>query len=239
MPRRGRDRASAPRRPAPPGRMRAVLVVVTAAVLGTAGTASAAPKEPDTQYLAAAHQSDLAIIAAGQDAQTSSRSSCVGRVGVLLERDHSMLAARARRVAKQLGVKLPTGPSPAQRRALDAIKTKAGTSGYDAAWLATQRQEHQRALALIDAELADGTQPAVKSLAAGARPVIQMHRDMVGGTCRTRTGSPSVATGDGGQAADARRLRRLAGLGLVGAGVLLLTGYGATRLRRRIAVRQG
>jgi predicted outer membrane protein len=213
-----------------------LLLVGAGVLLGTAQVALAAQEEPDLNYLRAAHESDLAIIAAGKAAKTDGTSSCVRQVGARLERDHRRLAEEARLVAEQLGVSLPTTPSPEQSRAFDTVAAKAGTSGYDAAWLAWQRQEHQHALALIDFELAAGSQPEIKSLAAGARPVILMHQDMVGSTCQIGTDSPSVPTGDGGQLADAQRRRTQAALVFVGLGLLLFAGKDAGAQRRTIGV---
>lgn len=213
-----------------------LLVLVGAGVLGMAHMALATQEEPDVNYLRAAHQSDLAIVAAGKAAKTDGRSPCVRRVGARLERDHRRLAEQARLVAEQLGLSLPTNPSPEQSRAFDAVAAKAGTSGYDAAWLAWQRREHRHVLSLIDLELAAGSQPEIKSLAAGARPVIQMHQGMVGSTCRIGTDSPSVPTGDGGQLADAQRRRSQAALGFVSLGVLLLAGKRTSARRRTIGI---
>ena len=70
-------------------------------------------------------------------------------------------------------------------------------------------------------------------MAKGAKPVIQMHLRSVEGPCRVGTDSPIVPTGDGGQMADAQRIRSRTGLVLFGLGVLLLAGK-ATRVRRRL-----
>jgi predicted outer membrane protein len=237
--RRERDRPSAPSRYSPLRRSRLVLVLAmtVAAVTGTAGTASAVATEPDAAFLRAAQQSNLAIIAAARDAQVNGRASCVRRLGSVLERDHRKLNAQALPVARQLRVTLPRELSAVQRQELAAVRAKAGTTGYDAAWLTAQDREHRRALTLIDRELTGGTRPAVQSAASAARPVIQMHRDMIGGgTCRPGARTLSVATGDGGQMADALLLRRLGGLGLVGLGLLLLAGRGVAVLRRRPSV---
>jgi predicted outer membrane protein len=234
---RERDASSAPSRHVPGRPLCSVLLVVAlaaAAVLGTASIASAVAAGPDAAFLQAAHQYNLAIIAAGRDAQQNGRASCVRQLGAVLERDHRKLDAQAQPVATQRRVRLPDTPTPAQRRALDEVQAKAGTSGYDAAWLAAQERAHRQALNLIDRERTGGTIPSVKSTASAARPVLQMHRDMIGGgRCRTAPRSLTVATGDGGQMAGAERLRRLAGLVLVGVGLLLLAGRGPTVLRRR------
>lgn len=214
-------------------RLSAFLLLVVAGVMGTAQAGYAAPAQPDITYLNGAHQINLTIIQASEDAQVHGQSSCVRRVGAALERDHRRLAAQELEVAGQLGVGLVTIPTLAQRDQLRALEAKAGTSGYDAAWLALQRQQHRQYLTLTEAELTKGSEPAVKSVAKGAQTVIQMHLHQVGGPCRVGTDTPTVPTGDGGQMADAQRVRSQAGLVLVGIGVILLAGK-AARVRRRL-----
>jgi predicted outer membrane protein len=232
VPRR-QDKGPAPPRQVAIARLSAFLLLVVAGVLGTAQAATASTTQPDLSYLNAAHQANLTIIQAAQSAKAHGQSSCVRRVGALMESDHRRLAAQDLEAASQLHVGLVPIPSQAQRQKLDAVAAKAGTSGYDAAWLALQRQEHRQFLTLIGGELAKGTEPAVKSVAEGAQPVIQMHLHMVEGTCRVGPETPGVPTGDGGQMADAQRIRSQAGLVLVGLGVLLLAGK-PIRVRRHL-----
>ncbi len=216
-------------------RLSAFLLLVVAGVLGTAQPGNATTTQsPDADYLNAAHQLNLTIIQAGQAAKTQGRTACVRRVGAVMERDHRRLAAQELEVAGRLGIGLVAIPSQAQRQRLEALAAKAGTSGYDAAWLVLQRQEHQQFLTLIGSDLVTGSAPAVESVANGARPVIQMHLRMVAGPCRDGTGTPIVPTGDGGQMAEAQRIRSRTGLVLFGVGVLLLAGK-HIRGRRRLA----
>ncbi len=215
-------------------RLSAFLLLVVVGVLAAAQPANAAPRQSDVTYLNAAHQSSLTIIQAAQAAKTQGRSSCVRQVGALMERDHRRLAAQELEAASQLGVGLVTVPTLAQRERLDALAAKAGTPEYDAAWLAFQRQEHQQLLSLIEDELAHGTEPAVKSLAEGAQPVIEMHLQMVAGPCRVMTGTPIVPTGDGGQMADAERVRSRTAVALVGLGMILLLFGKQIRAQRRL-----
>ena len=235
MPRRP-DKGSVSSRHVATARTAAFLLLVVAGMLGAAQPGNATTTQTDVGYLNAAHQANLTIIQAGRAAKTQGRSSCVRRVGALMERDHRRLAAQDLEAASRLGVGLVAIPSLAQRQKLDALAAKAGTSGYDAAWLALQRQEHQQLLTLIGGELKNGTEPAVKSVAKGAQPVIQMHLRMVAGNCRVITGSPIVPTGDGGQMADAQRTRSHTGLVLFGLGVLLLAGKHIGARRRLLGV---
>ncbi|TDD29141.1 DUF4142 domain-containing protein [Kribbella turkmenica] len=233
MPRR-QDRGSVPSWRARTARISALLLIVVAGMLAVVQPAGATPTQPDVGYLNAAHQANLTIIQAGEVAKTKGRTACVRRAGAVMERDHRKLAAQELEAATQLGVGLVTIPSLAQRERLDALAAKAGTSGYDAAWLAFQRQEHEALLKLIEEELAKGTDQTVKSVARGAQPVVEMHLRMVSGSCRAETGSPIVSTGEGGQVADAERTRSRTALALLGIGVLLLLVGKQVRVRRRL-----
>ncbi|WP_433164960.1 DUF4142 domain-containing protein [Kribbella sp. CA-247076] len=232
MPRR-QDRVSAPPWQAT-ARISAFLLLVLAGVLVAVQPANADPTQTDVGYLNAAHQSNLTIVQAGQEAKTKGRTACVRRAGAVMERDHRKLAAQELQAATQLGVGLVTIPSLAQRERLDALTAKVGTTGYDAAWLAFQRQEHEALLKLIEEQLAKGTDQTVRAVANGAKPVVEMHLRMVSGSCKTETGSPIVSTGDGGQVAAAERTRSRTALALLGIGVLLLLVGKQVRVRRRL-----
>ncbi|MBV9025033.1 MAG: DUF4142 domain-containing protein [Streptomycetaceae bacterium] len=167
---------------------------VCAAVLCLAGAGAApalatvnspsAVSALDTQLLTAAHQGNLWEIATSRDARADARSSCVRQVAAAFIRDHQKLDAGVARTASRLGVALPARQSPDQLQQLGALRAAAGKNSYDTAWLKAQYTAHVQTLALIDKELASGTNPAVKALAKGARPVVVRHTRMVsGGVC--------------------------------------------------------
>lgn len=217
--------------------MPALLLLVVAGVLAIVQPANAATPQPDVAYLNTAHQLNLTIIEAAHTAAAKGRTACVRRVAGQLERDHGKLSAQELDVATRLNILLPTAPTAAQRRQLDALAAKAGTTAYDAAWLALQRQEHQQYLALVEGELPISASPAVEALAGGAKPVIQMHQRAVTGTCRAETTTPVVPTGEGGQQAAANLARSRAALILMGIGaVLLLVGKSISFKRRLVGI---
>jgi predicted outer membrane protein len=230
-----RDNGSARLRQVAVERVSAFVLVVVAGVLGTAqpGMATRTQAGPDVSYLNAAHQVNLTIVQASRVAKTKGLSSCVRRVGTQLEADHGRLSAEELEAASKLGVGLVSAPSLAQNQQLAALNAKAGTSGYDAAWLAFQRQQHHQLLALTKGELAKGTESAVRSVAQSTQSVIQMHLHMVEPACHVVTTTPKVPSGDGGQMAGAQRLRVQVALVLLVVGVLLLAGK-PIRMRRHL-----
>ncbi|GAA2443256.1 DUF4142 domain-containing protein [Streptomyces macrosporus] len=196
--------------------------------------------EQDSTFLKAAHQGNLAEIAAGRDARENAETACVRNVGATLIRDHTRLDAQGKALAEKFGVALPTAPTPEQQRQLADVRARAGTAAYDRAWLRVQAASHEKTLALIDQEIRAGQNPEVKAAARAARPVVAMHLEMVrGGTCRASAGPASVPAGSGGRAAEAPGLPRSAGAVALGGG-FLLAASGAVwvvRVRRAAAGR--
>lgn len=217
-----------------PRRLPAFLLLVLVGVLATMQPASAATPQPDSAYLYPAHQLNLTIIEAAHAATTQARTACVRKVGAQIERDHRKLAAQEVDLATRFGIVLVTVPSLPQRKQLDALAAKGKKPGYDAAWMALQRQTHQQYLTLVEGDLPKNASPAVQSIADGAKPVIQMDQRMVAGPCRTDTGTPVVATGDGGQQADSRKIRSEAALILIGIGAILILVGTSISIRRRL-----
>ncbi|MFF4328774.1 DUF4142 domain-containing protein [Streptomyces sp. NPDC001591] len=171
-------------------RMRMLAMAATAAAVtgmcAPAALAGASTGDQDSTYVTSAHQGNLAEIAAGQDAQKNAVTSCVKEVGLKLIADHQKLDTDLKAVAAKADMTLPTAPTAAQQQELKAVQLKAGTAGYDSAWLASQEAAHRKTLALIDTQIRTGSNAAVTDAAQKARPIVAMHLDMVrGGMCHT------------------------------------------------------
>ncbi|MEV7420267.1 DUF4142 domain-containing protein [Streptomyces sp. NPDC089919] len=168
------------------GRRRTILAVLGLAVLGPVVPALAAPQpgSPDATFVQTIHQGNLTEIAAGQDAEKNGQDSCVKEVAAIIVRDHTKLDEQLSDLAKKGNVVLADAPSATQQAGLDKVKVLAGTAGYDKAWLGTQEQSHEGALALIDKQIKEGKDADTVQAALKARPVVAMHLDMVrGGSC--------------------------------------------------------
>lgn len=196
-------------------------------VVGVA-PALAAPSDADAAWLASAHQSNLAEIAAGQSAQQNAASAGVRAAAATLIEDHTTLDADLRGLATELRITLPAAATTAQVEALARVETQSGDA-YDAAWLALVIDGHAASLASVEQEAAAGSDPRVTARAAAAAPVIQRHYDHA----RALSGAiGSVPAGDGGQlATDRRPVAAMLG----GLGVLLLAGA-LVQYRRRAAI---
>jgi putative membrane protein len=190
----------------PPMHKMSRLVLLPAVVLGavvlTAAPALAAPSDQDVSWMQAAHQSNLAEIAAGNAAQQSATTSDVKQLGAEFVQMHTQLDAALTQAAQQLGVQLPGSPTSQQQQQLTAVQQKTGQA-FDTAWIAMQIGGHETALAGTQQELKSGSDSTVVNLARTALPVIQHHLTQLQ-TAAQKYGVPtSVPGGTGGQAAGA------------------------------------
>lgn len=209
----------------------ATLSVAFSATLLAAGPAAAQVSDQDAEFLVAAHQSNLAEIAAGTAAQQSATTDTVRELGQMFVQMHTELDAELVPVAQQLGVELPDSPNERQRAELAAVAENSG-SAFDSAWIAQQTGSHQRSQANGQRELSNGENDTVVALAEASAPVIAQHLAELRQAADQYGVPTSVPGGTGGQAADSPST---VGLGLAGAGALLaaVAVGGLARSRRR------
>jgi putative membrane protein len=206
-------------------------VALTAGVLFgcllLATPALAAPNEQDTAWMVAAHQSNLAEIAAGQAAQRQATTDTVRRLGQMFIDMHTQLDAQLTAAAGQLGVQLPGAPSELQQQELARVTANQGQA-FDTAWIAQQLTSHQRSRADGERELARGSDPTVLILARASAPVIQQHLDELRAAANQYGVPTSVPGGTGGQVAQSSQTTGI----LVATGGALLVALSALALVR-------
>ncbi|GEK23438.1 DUF4142 domain-containing protein [Cellulomonas xylanilytica] len=210
-------------------RLTLTVMVASAAVVLAAPAALAAPSAQDQSWMAAAHQGNLAEIAAGQAAVAQASTDTVRQFGQMLIDDHTALDANLTAAANQLGVTLPGSPTPEQQAELASVTAKTGAA-FDTAWITVQIPAHRATLAASQAEVANGTDQTVKDLAAASTPVVEHHLHELVAAAPDYGVPTSVSAGDGGQAAHSGR-----GLGValvaLGSAAAVLTGWRLTRRR--------
>jgi putative membrane protein len=210
------------------------LALVPAAVLGivvlAGAPALAAVSGPDTAWMQAAHQGNLAEIAAGQAAQQSATSPQIKQLGAMFVQDHTRLDGQLTQAAQKLGVALPSAPSPGQQQQLSIVREKTGQA-FDAAWTSSQLAAHITTLAATQREIQNGSDATVLGLARAATPVVQHHLTELQNLARQMGGPTSVNGGTGGQAAD--DTPRTVGWALAGVGGLAVLAGTAGLVRRR------
>jgi putative membrane protein len=210
------------------------LLLVPAAVAGTvllaASPALAAPSSQDLTWMVAAHQGNLAEIAAGNAAQQSATTAQVKQLGAMFVQMHTQLDTALSQAAQQLGVQLPGGPTAAQQQQLAAVQQQTGQS-FDTAWVSQQIASHATTLAATQQQLASGSDPTVIGLATTAAPVVSQHLAELRQTAAQFGIPSSVPGGTGGQAATSSWLP--VGWAAAGLGGLAALAGGAGLLRRR------
>lgn len=251
----------------------AVGVAVAGLLLGAAPAATAAPRaqaawpaaeraagfsEQDARYLVAAHQTNLAEIAAGRDALVKATTAEVKAAARRFVRDHTALDTAVRELAGAGRIELPTEPAADHKLSFAKVSNKRGIE-YDRAWVEQQMAAHDTNLVTTRKQVADGTAPGVVAAARNARPVIEAHMDLIesaaaavgaelpvvgeddpssgspgaGGAGGSSRRPPSrVEAGSGGQAALGDTTASVA---LMGAGAACLVAGGVVLLRRRRA----
>jgi putative membrane protein len=204
----------------------AATACAAALLLTTGGPAwgAAAPSEQDTAFLQAAHQSNLAEIATGNQAQQKAQSQAVKDFGAQLVTDHTRLDQALQQVATTLNVDLPDAPNEQQQAAAARLEAASGEE-YDALWISTQLEGHAKAMADGEKEIADGSDQTVIQLARDAAPVIMGHHETAEQIARDLGVPTGVDSGTGGLFADRSPVRAPA-LALIGAGILLVLAGG-------------
>jgi len=218
--------------------IRRALRLTVAGALAAAGATLATPalaadtSAQDESWLVAAHQSNLAEIAAGRDAGQNAASDDVKALGRRLVTDHTTLDRSVTALARTHDVDLPTAPNAEQRAALAAVKQRSGEA-YDAAWVRSQLDGHLKTRAATRAELARGDAADVTAAARAATPVVQHHIDELRSIADDLglAVPTSVDGGTGGQAAVSSH--RTLTVSLAALGVALVAGGAVAATRRR------
>ena len=187
---------------------------------------------PDKTWIVAAHQSNLAEIAAGTDAQKNATSKDVSALGKMLVTDHTKLDKSLTSLASKYDVTLPASPNAAQKSALASVKQNSG-SAYDKAWVRAQTTGHLQAKAATAKEIAGGSASDVLAAARTATPVVQHHIDELASISSDLgiTSPTSVNGGTGGQAASGGISGP--GMAVVAVGLSLIAAAAYTVRRRR------
>ncbi len=205
------------------------ILAVSAGGASTAVGATTAASPQDRVFLAGAHQSNLAEIAAGKLARSKGTSQAVKDLGAMLISDHTKLDAAGSKVAAAVNVTLPAKPN-AEQQAMQAKLEQAPAADFDAMFVAGQLAGHAKAMQLGKTEIASGSDPAVKKAATSAAPVIAAHHHHFMAQAKAMGLPGSVDSGLSGAAAPSSRVPAA----LIGLGVLLAAAGIAFARRRRI-----
>jgi putative membrane protein len=210
----------------------AVLAVSATLSISGAGMAAAAPSSQDTDYITTNGQTNLAEITIGQLALERAQNDATRALAQMTLTDHQAALAKLQAVAAQLGVAVPTEPSPEQKQNAATLQA-VDDAAFDLTYDQIQVAGHQKSIAGTNQEIAAGSDPSVVGYAQGYLPVATMHLQMAQDALAEVGGTPAaVPAGTGGMAATTTSSTvGLQGiLGLIG---LLAIVAGMLILRRR------
>jgi predicted outer membrane protein len=128
----------------------------------------------DQAWLMRHIQTNLFEIEGGHAAQLKATTPEVRAFAAELVADHTAALDQATAVAEQVGVEVPTEPSPLQQWALRAVDTFTGID-YDRWFIELQIDAHTEAIAETEFEIAQGCNLLVVQLAEAALPVLERH----------------------------------------------------------------
>jgi len=207
------------------------------ALAAPAGASSTSTSAADENWLVAAHQTNLAEMAAGRDASRYASDRSLRGFAEDLVTEHAALDQKIIELAKKYDVFLPRTPTAGQAKALAALQGREGEA-YDTAWVKARTASHRQAQTLNQREVTAGEAGDVRTAARDTRAVEQSHLkslDELAVDLGVSSPPAEVTGGTGGQAAaQLAASRRLPASILAALGVVLIgTELVLARRRRR------
>jgi putative membrane protein len=151
------------------------ITALAAGILGLAASqAVAAPSSTDQTFATKAAQGGIAEVQIGALAQQNATSPQVQQFGKMLVDDHSKANQELQRIAQQEGISLPTQPGRKEARQSQKLQNLSGKA-FDKRFVRDEVADHKKDIAEFQKEAQSGSDPALKSFAQSALPVLQKH----------------------------------------------------------------
>jgi putative membrane protein len=128
----------------------------------------------DKEFLMESIQGDLFEIQGGKIALSKSHNPAVVRLANRLITDHSKSLADSQALARRLGVKVPTEPSPSQQWELMVVQRMNGGE-FNYWYSLLEVKDHQQDISLAESEVKDGCNQDVRKNARDELPVLRLH----------------------------------------------------------------
>ena len=150
------------------------LLAFAGALLGLVTAASGADKVSEV-FIRDAVQGNLAEIKLGQLAQEKTQSAEVKSYAQMLVTDHSTSNEQAKKVAKQIGITIPTELSVSQKVTYNRMSKLSGTA-FDRAFVAEMIAGHKTNITRFQNEAKKKDDPAA-DFANQMLPILKKHLD--------------------------------------------------------------
>lgn len=131
----------------------------------------------DQQFVDFAGQTDMVEANLGQLAQDSAASQAVKDYGQMLDTDHTNDYKQLQDAAKQANLTVPTAIDAANNKTMIGPMHKLKGAAFDRRYVPAMVSGHTKAIAIYKKEAEDATDPAIKTYAQTAIPVLQKHLD--------------------------------------------------------------
>ena len=131
----------------------------------------------DQQFVDFAAQTDMVEANLGQLAQSAASSQQIKDYGEMLVTDHTNDFHQLYTVAQQAGLKLPDAIDTEHNKTMIGPFQKLQGAAFDRRYSQEMVAGHTKAIDVYKKEAADAQNPALKSYAEQALPVLQKHLD--------------------------------------------------------------
>jgi putative membrane protein len=140
-------------------------------------TAPATAPLATADFIAAVAASDMFEIEAGKLAETKGSTPAIKDFGKMLQADHKSSTDQLKAAVAQTPTTMPAAAMTAEQKdMLDTLKAANGAD-FDRVFLEQQIDGHQKALTMLNAYAAGGTDEPIKQFATKVTPVVQSHLD--------------------------------------------------------------
>jgi putative membrane protein len=133
----------------------------------------------DETFFHEAARGGMAEVALGQLAVTKGTSDEIKTFGRLMVDEHGAANVKLKAAAAKSGVKLPVELGEDTLAARKELESLSGNA-FDLEYVDSQRKAHAQTIALLEKEVASGTDPAAKAWASEALLTVKRHAEMIG-----------------------------------------------------------
>jgi putative membrane protein len=155
----------------------AVCCIAVASVPAFGQKATAKSNTTDQQFVGFAAQTDMVEANLGQMAQTNGSAQDVKDFGQTLTTDHTSDYQQLKAAASQPSLEVASSIDAEHNKAMIDPFAKLTGAAFDKKFAADMVAGHTKAIALYKKEAAQTQNPALKSYAEAALPVLQKHLD--------------------------------------------------------------
>jgi putative membrane protein len=149
--------------------------------------------EWDEEWLKMSIEGDLFEIQGGKLALDKATTSEVKTLADRLIKDHTQSLKDAAKVAKKLGIDVPSEPSPVQQWALKAVATFTGKE-FDRQYSDLEVKDHMEDIDQTSDEVDEGCNHDIRALAKDDLPMLKEHLKLAQAALAAAGGSPTTSS---------------------------------------------